>query len=169
MKNSTIRNIAFCAMSIVTFTASGVQIVAEDVSNKVLTCNSPLLVGKPAGSCIVEPPNTLIVTAKLDAGEDASILNKMYVATSVNGKYIQYVNDPNLSVASRWVERPNIAALQPSTATFEKAPFEMMIVSRQVRFDQLSGIKGAEIYVGVNESDDHPFTEKNFKKVFSIK
>lgn len=169
MKNSIIRNIAFFAIFIVPFTASGVQITAEDVSNKIVTCNSPLLVGKPAGSCIVEPPNTLIVTAKLDAGEDASILNKMYVATSVNGKYIQYVNDPHVSVASRWVASSNIAALRPSTATFEKAPFETMIVSRQVRFDQLTDIKGAEIFVGVNESDDHPFTERNFKKVFSIK
>lgn len=169
MKNSIIRNIAFCAMSIVTFTASGVQITAEDVSNKIVTCNSPLLVGKPAGSCIVEPPNTLIVNAKLDVGEDASILNRMYVVTWVNGKYIQYVNDPRVSVASRWVASPSTASLRPSTATFEKAPFETTIMSRQVRFDQLSGLKGAEIYVGVNESDDRPFTEKNFKKVFNIR
>jgi hypothetical protein len=33
----------------------------------------------------------------------------------------------------------------------------------------LSGMKSAEIYAGVNESDNHPFTERNFKKVFSVK
>lgn len=146
-----------------------VQLSAEDVSNKIITCSGPLLAGKPPGSCLMEPPNTLIVTARLEHGEDASVLKKMYVVANNNGTYHQYVNDPTIATTSRWHQlTPSVKAVAPTTATFEIAPFETTAVSRQVKTDKFSGMKGVQIYIGVRGNDDTPFAPNNLKKVFEV-
>ncbi len=67
-----------------------IEIIAEDVSNKVVSCDSPLLEGKPPGTCIAIPDGTLFITVTLEEGDNPDILDNMHIAIRSEGRNYQY-------------------------------------------------------------------------------
>lgn len=171
MNRVSIRASLFFALACVSLAASAVQLSATDVSNHVITCSGPLLAGKPAGSCLVEPPNTIIVTATLEPGDSADAINKMHVVLLHQGTFHQYVNDPNIPATKRWAPRsPDLTTTLPaSTATFQIAPFESTSISRQVSFDQFAKLPGAQLFIGVSNAKTPAPSAREMKKVFDVK
>lgn len=158
--------------------AFALQLTAADVSNQIVSCDSPLLHDKPAGSCLANPADTLVVTAKLDAGDDPSMLNLVYVLLRKGGQTYLYNGDPTAPAAmgqagiGRW-KRTSMAfdttLVAADASTFVRAPFETDTVSRQVSIADIKSLKGAEVWVGVRKADGTVFPAGASKKVFTLK
>ena len=161
------------ALSLAGFTswAMAVQFSVEDISNRVVTCNSPLLVNARPGSCLVVPSGTLWVTATLDAEDQQDVLDNLYFVVQENGRFFQYRSDANVAPTERWQEtsidgRAGMPPLAPSSQRF---PFETTAVGRKVNLGHFSSRKGAKLFVGVRSNNSVGFTAGTVKELFEVR
>jgi hypothetical protein len=143
---------------------------AVDISNKVLTCDSSLLAGQPAGACLVAPNGTLFVTVTLEAHENADVLDNLHVVIYSEGRYYEYdpiMSRPNTNL---WKEVSN-DKLQAKlfTSSFQKMPFETRGIARQIALGDFATKKGAKVFVGVRSNKSSGFEPETVKEVFVIK
>lgn len=153
--------------------AYAVTISAEDVSRKIISCdsNNPFLRSFPSGFCLAAPDKTLYVTATLDEGEDPAVLDEMDVVVQVGERFHHYdaSGEPRNDV-ERWKEFSITAESDgmPTPSFRRMVGIETKSITRQVNYSPFVKEKGAIIYVGMRKSRDEPYTERMIKKVFII-
>ncbi len=145
-----------------------VEIIAEDVSNKVVSCDSPLLEGKPPGTCIAIPDGTLSITVTLEEGDNPDILDNMHIAIHSEGRNYQY--QPKSTSSELWGEIPE-EHLQGKILLTDSIPpfsFETHSVGRQIHLGRFASIPGTKVYVGVRANYESGFMPGMIQKVFEV-
>ena len=153
--------------------AYAVTISAEDVSKKIISCdsNNLFLRSLPSGFCLAAPDKTLYVTATLDEGEDPASLDEMDVVVQVGEQFYHYdgSGEPR-NDTERW--RAFVITAEsdgmPTPSFRRMAGFETRSITRQVNYSAFVKEKGASFYVGSRKSRAEPYTEQMIKKVFVI-
>lgn len=163
MKNINLYAIAATFIALSSQSAHAVQFSVQDVSKQVITCNSALLREFKPGTCIVVPDNTLAITATLDTGEDASVLNELYLAVLHQGKYYKYDGKAG-GRGNKWKAASASEVANASEPSIVRAPFETDSVARYIALGDMAGKKGAEMYVGVKTASG-----MSAKRVFTLK
>jgi len=163
MKNSGLYLAAAIIVALTSQAVHAVQIDVKDVSRQIVTCNSELLRGMKEGTCIAIPDNTLAITTTLEAGEDASTLDEIYIAMLYQGKYYKYDGRTN-GQGNKWKSVLAGESINISEPSIVRAPFETNTVARNIYLGDMAYKKGAEIYVGVKTNlgvkAKHVFTLK---------
>ena len=149
------------------------SISAEDVSRKIITCdsNNPFLRSAPPGSCLATPDKTLYVTATLDEGEDPAVFDEMDVVVQVGEQFYHYDGSGNpRNGAELW--SPFLITAEsdgmPMPSFKRMVGIETRSITRQVNYSAFVQKKGAGFYVGIRKNRDEPYTEQMIKKVFVI-
>lgn len=151
--------------------ASAVQFTVEDISNRIVTCEGPLVQNLRPGTCISIPDATLAITATLDAGEDVSVLNELDYVIFHGGNAYHFEPDAANEASDRWHQM----TLVPSYAsTFERTssqrmPFETQSVWRMVPMGQYHKQKGVQLYVGARENANAGFHPARVRMVYEVK
>ena len=152
-----------------------VQVIMEDVSNKIITCDHaiPLLSTLPPGDCLAEPDATLMMTVTLETNENPNLLDNIHVIVQSNGQSFQYNtrSDATKEGSKRW-KKLSVGGLGtvPFTASFHRGPFDTD-KSSIIRYVSLDGFylkKGAKVYVGVRANDTAGFAKDSVKKAFEV-
>lgn len=153
--------------------ASAVQFTVEDISNRIITCEGPLVQNFKPGTCISIPDATLAITATLDVGEDVSALNELDYVILHGGNAYHFESDTTSEASDRWRQ---MAAVPPyaSTLSFKRAssqrlPFETQAVWRMVPMGQYYKQKGAQLFVGARENANAVFHPARVKMVHEVK
>lgn len=153
--------------------AHAVTISAEDVSRKIISCdsNNPFLRSLPSGFCLAAPDKTLYVTATLDEGEDPAVLDEMDVVVQVGEHFYHYDGSGNLrNDTELW--RPFLITAEsdgmPVPSFRRMAGIETKSITRQVNYSAFVKEKGASFYVGSRKNRNEPYTERMINKVFVI-
>lgn len=153
--------------------AYAVTISTEDVSRKIISCdsNNPFLRSFPSGFCLASPDKTLNVKATLDEGEDPAVLDEMDVVVQVGEQFYHYDGSGNQrNDTELW--RPFLITAEsdgmPVPSFRRMVGIETKSITRQVNYSPFVKEKGAIIYVGIRKSRDEPYTEQMIKKVFII-
>ena len=171
MKTAFMRFLTALSLAGFTSWAMAVQFSVEDISNRVVTCNSPLLANARPGSCLVVPSGTLWVTATLDAEDQPDVLDNLYFVVQENGQFFQYRSDANVAPTERWQEtsidgRAGMPPLAPSSQRF---PFETTAVGRKINLGHFSSRKGAKLFVGVRSNNSAEFTRGSVREIHTVR
>lgn len=157
--------------------AFSVEVDAEDVSNKVITCDhsNPFLAKQPDGACLAEPDATLMVTVKLEAKDQANALDNVHVIVQSNGEYFQYDtrSGGTQEGAKRWgkISINGLMATPPIVSSFQRGAWDTdpSSITRQVSLGEFYHQKGAKVYIGVRSNDSAGFAADAVKEVFEVR
>ncbi len=171
MKTVFVRLLAALSLAGFTSWAMAVQFSVEDISNRVVTCDSPLLVNARPGSCLVVPSGTLWVTATLEAEDQPDVLDNLYFVFQDNGRFFQYRSDANVAPTERWQETSidGSAGMPPLASSSQRFPFETTAVGRKVNLGHFSSRKGAKLFIGVRSNNSAEFARGTVREIFTVR
>lgn len=145
-----------------------VQFELKDISNKVISCDSPLLVSSPAGTCLIAPDNTFQATVTLEENETEDMLENLHIViTNKKGEFYEY----NPRGGNLWKKIPpeNLNGNILLTSSFPKLPFETRSISRQIHLDNFESKDDIEFFLGVRSNRSSGFKQGHVKKVKEFK
>jgi hypothetical protein len=170
MKTSLFQLLTVFSAASFSTAALAIHVSVEDISNKVLTCDSPLLTGQPSGTCIAASAATLWITVTLEDGDNPNSLDNVHIVVQSNGHTFQY--SPWSSDATQlWSEFSvnGLMVTTPIVASFQRAAFDSKdSVSRQVHLGDFYSQKGSKVYIAVRANASAGFTSDSIKEVFEV-
>ncbi|MBZ0092206.1 MAG: hypothetical protein K8F27_08300 [Sulfuricellaceae bacterium] len=175
---------------------SAARFAVKDVSNTIISCSAPLLQNFPAGSCIANGPNTLLLTittapnefALQCSGQYCSPGYETYIVALYQGRsYLLQGRSYRLTNGlPRWQILPADVSNVPPTIPW-RLPFSSLTFSGKIEYSDtfqlilqwddtydyrlhagqpFSGPEGLEIYAGVSPIGQKVFTPATFRKIW---
>ncbi len=145
-----------------------VQFELEDISNKVISCDTPLLANFPDGTCLIAPDNTFQATVVLEENETEEVLENLHVVIlNKKGEFYEY--NPRGGELWKKVPRENLDGNILLTSSFPKLPFETHSISRQIHLDNFELKDNIELFLSVRPNQSSGFKQAHVKKVKEFK